>query len=243
MTRYWGKLRTKKTQGLLWRILNYTTTSWENLASYKGWRRSLLGLSSTHTRRTYKSEIYRACAKAYFISKSDDPNIIKEIEESNINKSISMLGNCLWCKEQYGNNEKGNRNHAILSCKHQNLREFRIKSSNLIESKLKILFHNLQRTTNHDNAIQCLLTIEKEFLQHQQNQTGRLCKMQKSINIRYLPIKLILKRETCDSIDIAISSRKFNFISEIVGLCPMHDGSPIIRDDQIGIIDCPCDLC
>ena len=233
------KLRKKKTQGLLWRILDSTTTSWDTLASHKGWRRSLLGLSSTHTRRIYKSEIYRACAKAYFISNSDDSNIIRELEMANITKSISMLGICLWCKGYNGDNGKGNRNHAILSCEHQNLKEFRIKSSNLIESKLRNLFHNIQQSTNHDNVIRCLHTIEKEFLQHQLNQTGRLCKMQKSTNTRYLPTKLILERESCESIGIAMNSRTFNFLSEVFGLYPMHNGSSIVRDEQIGIIDCP----
>jgi len=61
------KLKLKKTQGLLWRIIPSTTTSWNILQLYKGWLRSLLGLSSTHTRRIYKSEIYRECSKKRFL--------------------------------------------------------------------------------------------------------------------------------------------------------------------------------
>ena len=53
------KLQMKKTQGLIWRLLPDTMTTWKILNLHKGWLRSLLGLSSTHTRRVYKSDIYR----------------------------------------------------------------------------------------------------------------------------------------------------------------------------------------
>ena len=61
------KLQLKETQGLFWRILPATTTSWETPNLNKGWLRSLLGLSSTHTRKIYKPEVYRECSKAKFM--------------------------------------------------------------------------------------------------------------------------------------------------------------------------------
>ena len=233
------KLRLRKTQGLLWRILHHTTTSWEVLNLYKGWFRSLLGLSSTHTRRLYKSEVYRACSKAKF--KTQFPpgsSICKEIDNSTTSKVIEILSGCLWCSRNLQNAEKGNRNHILLSCKEKNIQEFRFRVSNLIELKFQIFFTLLAKATNGYNVIQCIKEIEKAFMDLQHTNTGRLSPVAIIANARYISISSILQREKLSSIEEALKSKQFNFCGEIFGLYPHTQGAPVM-DENIGVADCP----
>ena len=232
------KLRTNKTQGLLWRILHLTTTSWEILSLYKGWFRSLLGLSSTHTRRIYKSSTYRECCKAVIFSKTPATDKCTEIKKATTSKLIDLLSPCLWCQDQSHGLRKGNRNHLFLHCNNNDIIHFRTKISNLIESKLRIFFLDLKRVTNEQHIEKCVINIEKQFLHAQEKQEGRLRKVNKNLNTRYLSIETILSRESLGSIKDALESRQFNFLSEIFGLIPNCNGTEIM-DDQIGVTDCP----
>ena len=233
------KLQLKKTQGLLWRVINFTTTSWEILQLHKGWLRSLLGLSSTHTRRIYKSEIYRECCEKVFIEKYKGNNLkIKEYENANLSQKVHLLSGCLWCKSKEGCNRKGNRNHALLSCEHDDLKSFRTKITNLIESKFRIFFLDLMKATNFAYVEDCLRRVEIAFLNMQLQNTGRLRSMDGSINNRYTSSAEILDREGLDCIQNALNSSKINICCEIFGLLPNSNGIEI-HDDQIGLVDCP----
>jgi len=232
------KLQSNITQGLLWRILHLTTTSWEILSLYKGWFRSLLGLSSTHTRRIYKSSTYRECCKAVILSKTHVSDKCAEIKKATTSKLIDLLSPCLWCQEQSHGLRKGNRNHLFLQCNNNDILHFRVKISNLIESKLRIFFTELKRVTNEQHVAKCVGIIEKKFLHAQKTQEGRLSKMNENLNTRYLPIDTILSRERLSSISEAMDSRQVNFLSEVFGLIPNGNGTEIL-DDQIGITDCP----
>jgi len=232
------KLRLKKTQGLLWRILENTTTKWEILQLHKGWLRSLLGLSSTHSRRTYKSEVYRECCKERLLSASNDTCKLKvEFEKANAKKTIDMLKTCAWCKRNSGLQQIGNRNHALLYCDHEDLSSFRGKVSNLIESKFRLFFLELSRATNPDTVSVCIRKVESAFLDLQSRNVDRLIPMEPSQNIRYLPIHSILSRENLLDIRDALQCPNFNFCCEVFGMLPNFSGIPI-RDDQIGLADC-----
>jgi len=52
------RLRMKPTQGFLWRIFDHVTITWTILNLHKGFLRSLLGMSNSHSRNIYKSQIY-----------------------------------------------------------------------------------------------------------------------------------------------------------------------------------------
>jgi len=233
------KLRLRKTQGLLWRVIHHTTISWKILNLYKGWLRSLLGLSSTHTRRLYKSEVYRACSKAQFKSHlANNNSLCKEVDNATTSKLIQMLSNCQWCPQNSKRAEKGNRNHVFLNCKHGNIEEFRTRVSNLIEMKLKIFFDLLTKTTNFCNAVDCIQKVETAFLHLQERNIGKLSPMTTSQNNRYISIPTILERRKIATIQEALHSKTFNFCGQIFGIYPHINGNPVL-DENIGVVDCP----
>jgi len=232
------KLKLKKTQGLLWRVLDKTSTTWGILQLHKGWLRSLLGLSSTHSRRTYKSEIYRSCCKAKILSESDDIcHMEREFKNANIKKTVDILKNCIWCKQNSGGNQIGNRNHAILFCEHEDLSYFRTRITNLIESKFRLFFLEISRATTRESVYICIKKVEATFLDLQHRNVDRLIPIAPIHNNRYLSIQSILSRENLPDIQAALRSTKFNFCCEIFGLLPQSSAIPI-RDDQIGLVDC-----
>ena len=232
------KLRLKETQGLLWRLLPASTTSWELLRLNKGWFRMLLGLSSTHTRRVYKSEIYRECCKAKFkLNMSENPDICKELDHAKATKSIKILSGCMWCRETSQCTNKGNRNHAMLSCRHENINNFRRKTANLIESKFRLFFLELKKSTNMENVKNCIKEIEKSFLYMQEKNEGRSKPISREMNKRYVTIDGILERENFSNVYEALNSKKFNFCCEIFGVTPW-DKDMLIQDSNIGVIDC-----
>jgi len=232
------KLRLKETQGLLWRLRQHTTTSWNFLNLHKGWLRMLLGLSSTHSRRVYKSQIYRECSKAKYISNfQDHPKICEEVQNVSVNKAIKCLTGCLWCNDKTPNSNKGNRNHAMLMCKQKQISDFRRKATNLIESKLKLFYLELKRATNSDNAIKYIEQVEMLFLGLQNQNLGRLQPIRREFNTRYISCEMILRREGMSSMKEALESTKFNFLCEVHGLLP-NLNSIEVKDEQIGVADC-----
>jgi len=235
------KLRLKKTQGLLWRIIHSTTTSWEILGLYKGWLRSLLGLTSTHTRRIYKSEIYRECCKKVFFQvHKNNASKTEEMKQANLSTTLTMLSGCMWCKSKPNLEckSRGNRNHALLVCENKDLKSFRIKSTNLIESKLRLFFLELMRATSIQNVEDCLEELGMAFLRMQTQNLGRLRPVEREHNNRYLSLTDILTNEGLISIQDALNSSNFNFCCQIFGLLPNSNGMEI-QDDQIGLVDCP----
>jgi len=233
------KLRQKKTQGLLWRLLHLTSTSWEILLLYKGWLRSLLGLSSTHTRRTYKSEIYRECCKAKLLKNNNDDSFTQEICEAGPTKLIQLISGCMWCTDSNCRSYKGNRNHIFLQCNNPEITHFKTRVTNLIEAKFHLFFLELCKATNEINMEECIKKIEKTFLNLQDMQVGRLSKIPVHLNHRYISISNILCREGLQTMKEAINNRKsFNFFSELFGLSPSLNGTEI-KDEEIGLVDCP----
>jgi len=92
MTEKMKRLRSKPTQGMLWRLMNNMYTPWSILERHKGWKRSLSGFSNTHSRAIYKSSIYR---NGNWLAHHQTPlDKIKEAEK------INMSLKCNWCKGQ-----------------------------------------------------------------------------------------------------------------------------------------------
>ena len=91
------RLRTKATQGLLWRIRHLSSSSWEDINSKKSLLRLLLGLTNTHTRCIYKSDVTRNGYISDFLSTVKDPERKSSIENSSSTNKISYIINCKRC--------------------------------------------------------------------------------------------------------------------------------------------------
>jgi len=177
------RMKTKATQGLLWRLQEHSEAKWPKLNQHPGWLRSLLGLSNSHTRALYKSSMYRSGA---WKSKdnttqddSDEKRGIKEIEK------IKKLSPCMWCDIQTeappNVNQKltvkGNRLHHFFFCNHKHIRSIRNELDALIENELEKMMHIYSALHGWERKRKLLLEVEAEFLQIQKSNTGRLRKL------------------------------------------------------------------
>jgi len=134
-------IRSKATQGLPWRIIPNSTTKWTTLAKMGGLFRSLRGLSRSHTRSLYKSQIYRkGWIKDYEATHTTHQNGNRL---TNI-AWIKELSACKWCSNI--KEKKGNRTHAQLFCQHDKLQRFRTHMTQLIEQNLTQLIKIVHET-------------------------------------------------------------------------------------------------
>jgi len=133
------RLRSKSTQGMMWRHMPRMHTSWNKVQQHKGWLRFLLGFCNSHTRSLYKSEIYR---NGNWLEHHTSISLAKATHSGKINEAQR----CNWCQRQknlsvgaYGYPVKGNRMHHLFFCQHKKLMEFRNNVSKLIEQHLQRL--------------------------------------------------------------------------------------------------------
>jgi len=183
------RLKTKKTQGLLWRSMKHVSTTWEELELHKGWRRSLMGLSRTHTRSLYKSETYRSGCHLELESNE----ICHECNRPPLwtqKDIIKKCANCMWCPNYITHTcPEGNRNHLFLQCQHPDLVSYRTKMTNLLEQKLKVLFRQILNATNETFLYNLIKKLEIECLVLQsQNLLNK--KSNKAIKDRFTYIKI-----------------------------------------------------
>jgi len=148
-----------------------------------------------------------------------------------------MLCGYLWCMKSTQCSHKGNRNHAILSCQHKNISDFRRKTTNLIKLKFRLFFLDLKCATNLEQVTNCVAEVEKLFLLMQETNEGRFKPMNKGMNNMYAMVAIILEQEGMSNVDEALNSKKLNFCWELFGLSPMINGMAI-QDDHIGVMDC-----
>jgi len=162
------------------------------------------------------------------------------MKQANLSTTLTMLSGCMWCtsKPNLECKSRGNRNHALLVCENKDLKSFRIKSTNLIESKLRLFFLELMRATSIQNVEDCLKELGMAFLRMQTQNLGRLRPVEREHNNRYLSLTDILANEGLICIQDALNSSKFNFCCQVFGLLPNSNGTEI-QDDQIGLVDCP----
>jgi len=132
-------LISKNTQGLPWRIIPESTTSWSALLKSGGLFRSLRGLTRTHSRSIYKSHIYRKGWMENEIARG------KCLSSSSADWT-KFLTPCRWCDNP--NNSKGNRMHAFFFCGHKLISDFRDNMNQLLEQQLKKLLDYIEETQN-----------------------------------------------------------------------------------------------
>jgi len=138
------RLRSKPTQGLLWRLMPSMATTWNTILEHKGWLRSLAGFSNSHTRALYKSEVYR---NGNWIEHHPD----KSLEATTNTERIKKALQCTWCEQEEAQGEgcvdsileKGNRYHHLFQCKHNKLRRFRNRIDSLIERNLMDMLNTM----------------------------------------------------------------------------------------------------
>ena len=232
------RIRTKATQGLLWRIIKDVSDNWASLQSHKGLLRSLYGLSRTHTRSLYKSSIYRdGCHLEYLESISAPPPVEPPQSYITNTQKISLLKKCVWCTSKHS--DQGNRMHAFLNCTHPDLTYFRSNVNDIIIKEMQGFLQMLQHY-NSSLATICLLDrIQDEFLFYQSSQKGRLRKIPESINSSYIPIRALMNKYNATCILACSFESSSNVcLLEILGLQPnnMHI---YINDANIGVLDAP----
>jgi len=233
------RLKTKATQGLLWRFYDDVEVTWDILELHKGWLRCLLGLSRSHTRCLYKDECYRDCCKAKIIHESNNAELIKSLDKvKNKQETIKLLSKCMWCEDYPSKNGKGNRKHAFLSCQRPDLKNFRNEMRDLINDKLIAFFSKLHQATSFAFAKDVILDIEKEFLQAQALHMGRTKKVPNHRNNLYLPINQLLLKWDINTWQSFHFRKSCYILSEIFGLEP-NSQNHIYDDEELGIIDAP----
>ena len=231
------RLKTKDTQGLLWRFIEETSCDWSDIMKHKGWLRALSGLSRTHTRSLYKSEVYRTGCNNDRINVDFKNNICPEIDEQNlkVKEIINKCSGCTWCpRHEKMHNSKGNRSHAMLNCTHPYLSSFRKKMSNIIEQQLKVLLLNLQKYTDNQYVTDALLEVEKECHFLQESNLGRNGKVYHK-EFSYISSKELLKKHDIQSCIEGLKV-KGKFCSEIMGI-KRQQVSTNKLDKHLGILD------
>jgi len=133
----------KNTQGLPWRMIPESTMKWSELIRSGGLFRTLKGLSRTHTRSLYKSQVYR---KGWIERLKDQGKFRDHGKLQSNSQCIDLLSPCLWCENSHG--AKGNRLHAHLFCGHKKLKGFRDNMTRLLEQHLKAFIDLIQNTQN-----------------------------------------------------------------------------------------------
>jgi len=159
------RLKTKDTQGLLWRFKEETSFEWSDIKKHKGRLGVLTRLRRSHTGSIYESEVYReGCHNERMSFESTTNDVCQEVNKGLIKTKdiIQNCSRCMWCiHHEKISIPKGNRLHAMLHCSHQDLSSFRNRMSNTIEQKLKVLFLQLRSYTNDQFIIKTLENIAK----------------------------------------------------------------------------------
>jgi len=232
------RISRKHTQGLLWRILQYTTSTWKTLSLNVGLFRSLLGMSNTHTRSLYKSAPYRMGCLLNHVEKIHDPAQKEAILNSTINNQVNLVSRCTWCNQKNIHNHKGNRRHMYLDCSNDNIVKFRIKMNNTIGDRFAIFIIEMQKHSSVTFTEKYIRKINADLKKLQKDQTGRLLLLPDHRNKSYLDIDELLRKLEVSTMATAISTFPQIFFSHILGLVPEHS---IIEqtDDEIGVIDGP----
>jgi len=230
------KLKTKSTQGLLYRTFDHVTISWKTLSLHKGFLRSLLGMSNTHTRCLYKSTVYKHGSLMQLINTINDPETRESILQSSAKDQLLHLTKCTWCGKHGPSKCKGNRRHMMLECSNKELQEFRQKLANTIGMRLISLFRDILKITDLDFVEKAVKDIEKGFLDLQESQVGRIKKLPKTRNIQYVNSNDLLKKHAFSSLNNCLMENGSAFFRDLFGMHP-EQLVERITDEEIGILD------
>jgi len=230
------RLKTKKTQGLLYRTMDHVTATWEDLGRHKGWKRSLAGLSRTHTRSLYKSETYRSGCHIDLENKE----ICQECDQippTRPKDIIKKCASCMWCPTfRTQPSPEGNRNHLFLQCQHPHIASFREKMTNLIEQKLRFFLSQIQNATDKNFFISLLKKLETECSSLQA--TSLLTKpTRNNVQKRFTYVKLddLMEKYEINNLQEGFSVSN-PFFSEALGILPQSIAKNV-TDENLKVLD------
>jgi len=230
------RLKTKKTQGLLWRAIDHVSATWEEIGHHKGWRRSLMGLSKTHTRNLYKSETYRTGC----LLDMESIAICRECNQSTPTKQkdiIKKCANCMWCPNFHSHAcPEGNRNHLFLQCQQPEIASFRSKMTNLLEQKIRFFLKQIQKATDNqflENLIkqlelECLNLQSRSLLSEKPNKVTQK-------RFTYIKINELLKKYEISNLQEGFKVQGPLF-SEVFGIRPQPIATNT-KDEDLKILD------
>ena len=231
------RLRTKATQGLLWRVLHLSSTNWNQLLPNKGLLRVLLGLTNTHTRCIYKSDVTREGIISDFLSTIQDPERKECIKNSSTKNKLSYVLDCKRCNGNNGPQKHGNIRHMILYCNSKRIVSFRTHLINLIEMRLKHFFSEIRNYSSESLLIQMVHELSDSFKQMQIHQEARLEPIPTTFNNQYIPIQHLLNKHNLDSVQNVLQAKQ-NLFSELLGILPQASPFPL-TDSHMGTVDLP----
>jgi len=231
------KIKTKDTQGLLWRVIDSSDMTWKEICTHKGYLRSLLGLSKTHSRSIYKNINYKQGCKLELIESivgDEDKNRIKNMKPKEL---TSLLTRCTWCPSTCPHNQHhGNRLHALLHCEHDDLKKFRTNMRKVINDEICNMVRLLEKYTSTSNATTFIEEISGTYLQLQLSQKGRLKRIQPHLNHAYASLKELKEKFGESNTFDCIMSRSHSAAIELFGLVPQHTIA-FDSDAKIGVAD------
>jgi len=230
------RLKTKATQGFLWRIFNHVTITWKILQLHKGFFRSLLGLSNSHSRNIYKSTSYREGNLHKYLETVKDEETKQCIKAATVTEQIQYLLPCPWCCHNTQVSEKGNRRHILLHCNNEKISKYRNRMNNVVGSRLNTFFEELGKKMLDSEKLNPIYDIARCFIKLQDEQTGRLKKLSRNRNITYLSINDIIRKMQVHSIEEALTLHPIQFFINLFHLAPEHMFVEP-SDDELGVLD------
>jgi len=231
------RIKTKDTQGLLWRVIESSNMTWRELSTHKGYLRSLLGLSRTHTRSIYKNVNYKQGCKLELMESLVNEEDKLHLQELKQKELTSLLCQCSWCpSSSIHRQQHGNRMHALLNCGNENLRKFRNNMRTIINEEICIMITMIERYTSTSNAKQLIMDISDTYLQLQSSQEGRLKKIPTNLNHAYISLNELKEKYDIDDTLQCILSSDHPVAIELFGLVPQHTLG-FDSDATIGIAD------
>jgi len=232
------RLQSKPTQGFLWRIMPHVTMTWKTLQLHKGFFRSLLGLSNSHTRGIYKSLPYRTGSLKEFLLTITDPEQKTCISTASTRDQIQYLIHCPWCKSSHNRPSKGNRRHHLLHCTHHKIEKFKSRMNNTIGMMLDTFFRDLLEKTDETFLFGTIKEINSRFREMQDTQIGRLKKISRDRNILYVTIEELIKKFGKQCLLATVSAHPIDFFLNLFHITPEKlfiDPT----DEEAGVLDAP----
>ena len=230
------RMQSKATQGLLWRLQEHSDTKWKKLLQHPGWLRSLLGLSNTHTRALYKSNIYRSGAWITYCKKAQQNETGSGVKEK---EKIKILSPCMWCNNQsdcqQSRNQpmtiKENRLHHFFFCKHKHILKIRNDMDTILEDTFRKMLECYTALHGDISTRRLLLAVEETFLKLQTSNTGRLRNLPDHIN-PYRSLESWRKHLKTASWEQAYSEGKLKLID--IFNCRPHFSDSSMSDEFLG---------
>ena len=242
------RLCRKETQGLVFRMWNFSNKSLSNMNSNSGWFRAASGFMNCHTRGMYKSIITRIGLELRRNKLAGDKE--KDLDHILLNspsKLVKRVENlrCSWCnlqseadpeaKQKLGRGLRGNRRHTVFFCGCKELINIRKGLDSLIEKCLWNWLDDLEKIGGLMAKARVIQKVNSELCRLRDLDLGRLVKSKRARR-NYLSIEDWLNKVHAESIYECRSNNIIILISIFGFNTALADGE--LEDKHLGIVDC-----